>query len=234
MASTEADLPTYSIIRWNDHYENNRTREMKNMGWVPIPCKLAGDGYTEIVAGTDGPAIYGAWVACVLLAASCKPRGTLLRSNGTPHTPETISRITRMPVKVIKKMLETAQSVDWIEVAGECGIPAGECGETAISGTEQNRTEGKNTARSGDRERGFEDWWLTYKSGMNGTPMRDKDKCLDVWKDKKLSEYAEALTAKLDDQIRFRQQKATENQFCLQLPDPVRYLKRKLWLEELE
>jgi len=108
-------VPTFRIVNWNTHYENNRTREMRNMSWVPIPVKLAGDGYTEMVEGKDGAAIYGAWVACVLVAASCDPRGTLLRGNGEPHDPRSLSRITRLPTPIIRKMLETAQLVGWIE-----------------------------------------------------------------------------------------------------------------------
>ena len=117
--------PTYRIRDWSEHFENNRTRDMKRMAWVPIPVKLAGDGYTEMVQGKDGAAIYGAWIACVLAAASCETRGTLLRDNGTAHDATSLSRITRISPSVIAAMLDRAQVVGWIEVAGGCGMPAG-------------------------------------------------------------------------------------------------------------
>jgi len=49
-------------------YENNRTRELKRLEWFPMPNKQDGDGYTLIMEQKDGPAIFGAWVACVQIA----------------------------------------------------------------------------------------------------------------------------------------------------------------------
>jgi hypothetical protein len=111
-------MKVYRVKGWRDYFENNRTRTMDVMRWVPIPNKHDGDGYTEMVDGPDGAAIYGAWVALVQVASKCHPRGTLLRDNKTPHTPESIARVTRLPVKSIEKVIQKAASgsVGWLEV----------------------------------------------------------------------------------------------------------------------
>jgi len=51
----------YRIVDWENLYENNRTRNMKNMLWVPVPVKHDGYGYCQLVqelgaAGLGAPA----------------------------------------------------------------------------------------------------------------------------------------------------------------------------------
>ena len=49
---------------WDALYENNRTRGYKRLGWVPIPNRMDGDGYTELVDHENGAAHLGAWSDC--------------------------------------------------------------------------------------------------------------------------------------------------------------------------
>jgi hypothetical protein len=107
----------YRIKNWIDIYENNRTRELKDLKWFPCPVKLSGDGYSMITEQKDGAAIFGAWMACMEVAASCDPRGTLLRSAGIPHDAASIARQTRLPVKIIDRMLSFCFSIcNWLEL----------------------------------------------------------------------------------------------------------------------
>jgi hypothetical protein len=53
----------YRVKDWSKIYENNRTRELKRMDWVPIPNKMDGDGFTELVDHPNGAAHLGAWLA---------------------------------------------------------------------------------------------------------------------------------------------------------------------------
>lgn len=131
-------MKVYRVKDWNDHYENNRTRTMDVMRWVPIPNKFDGDGYTELVAGQDGAALYGCWVAIIGVAGRCHERGTLLRDNKTPHTAETISRLTRLPTALIQATLEKTASaeVGWMEVVEiEGNAPTCQAGDKKVSGT---------------------------------------------------------------------------------------------------
>jgi hypothetical protein len=65
------------IVDWELHFENNRTKELKRLTWVPFPNRHDGDGYTELLDHPDGAAHYGAWCAMVQVASKCDPRGTL-------------------------------------------------------------------------------------------------------------------------------------------------------------
>lgn len=113
-------IPVYRIKNWDQIYENNRTRELKTLLWLALPIKLNGDGYTMIMEehnGQKGPAIFGAWIALVEIAANCNPRGTLIRSNGEPHSSRTIMRQSRIDLAVIDSMLEFClQKCKWLEL----------------------------------------------------------------------------------------------------------------------
>ena len=107
----------YRIKNWADHYENNRTREMKNMSWVPLPINLHGSGYVALMSKKNGPAIFGTWCALLELAATCEIRGTFSRGRGIPHTISTISSQLRISEKLVSLTLELLESeeIDWVE-----------------------------------------------------------------------------------------------------------------------
>jgi hypothetical protein len=58
------------IRDWSEHFENNRTKELVRMAWVPVPNKQDGDGYTELLDHVNGAAHLGAWIAIVELAST--------------------------------------------------------------------------------------------------------------------------------------------------------------------
>jgi len=143
-----------AITDWNEHYENNRTREMKYMTWVPMPVKHDGDGYTELLDHPNGAAHFGAWCALVQVAARCGTRGTLLRSGGKPHDPTSLERITRIPKAVWMEALPRFASIGWIadyDIPQEAAeFPQEADAKVTLNGTERNRTErnGKKVAAS--------------------------------------------------------------------------------------
>ncbi len=108
----------YRIKDWSKHYENNRTRDLKEMLWVPIPNAHDGEGYCQMVQGNRGAEVLGAWLACVQVASRCEPRGTLLRKSRTPHTAESLASRTRLSVTAFDEMLKRAVSEDvsWMEL----------------------------------------------------------------------------------------------------------------------
>lgn len=173
-------MTLYKIKNWDRLFENNRTRELKTLQWVPLPNKQDGDGYTAIMAMKNGPAIFGAWVACVQIASRCDPRGTLLRDGGKPHDCDSLARMSRMPKTLIQEMLETLSSndINWL-ISDGCQIPAssvaGGCGNLALECLEGNGMEGKGKkGMEGDCVDGkyHKDsraalHWLNAKSGSN-------------------------------------------------------------------
>ncbi len=108
-------MTVYRITNWAKYYENNRTRELKKMAWVPMPNKFDGDGYTDLVGHENGAAYFGAWCALVEVASRCEERGTLLRNGHLPHDGESLARITRLPAKLWNEVLPRLLSIGWIE-----------------------------------------------------------------------------------------------------------------------
>lgn len=121
------------IKDWDVHFENNRTRELKRMDWVPMPNKMDGDGYTELVDHPDGAAHFGAWCAIVEVASKCATRGTLLRTipqegatssaesrthlrgGSVPHDSASLSRLTRLPRAVFDEVIPRLLAIGWLE-----------------------------------------------------------------------------------------------------------------------
>lgn len=143
-------LRLYRVKDWGSLYENNRTRELKAMAWVPVPNRHDGDGYTTLISRQDGAAMFGAWIAILQVASRCDPRGTLLRDGAIPHNPESLSRMTRIPKKILELALEICcNECKWLEIIVPhegAGIPqddAGEClGMEGKERTEGNGMEG--------------------------------------------------------------------------------------------
>src|SRR5689334_14443931 len=98
-------MATYRIRDWGKHFENNRTRELKDMRFVILPNKHDGDGYTELLDHKNGASHYGAWVAIVQVASKCEPRGTLLRDGDRPHDSTSLARLTRLPKSVFDEAI---------------------------------------------------------------------------------------------------------------------------------
>lgn len=108
----------YRIVDWNIHFENNRTREMKSMDWVPMKNRMDGYGYVELVDHPNGAAHFGAWVAIVEIASRCPIRGTLMALTGkgeTPHTPASLARISRIPAAIFEEAIPRLAAIGWVE-----------------------------------------------------------------------------------------------------------------------
>src|SRR5205085_2332029 len=109
---------------WGTRYENNRSRELKSLEWVPIPNRQDGDGYTLLVDRPNGAALFGAWIAVVQVASRCEPRGTLLRDAATAHDSSSLSRMTRIPKEVIEQMLSVCtEETKWLETLEQYPSP---------------------------------------------------------------------------------------------------------------
>lgn len=120
----------YSIRDWEKHFENNRTRELKELRFVIMPNKHDGDGYTELLDHPNGAAHYGAWCSIVQVASKgqhpaggcgnpagcCECRGILLREGARPHDSASLSRLTRIPAQVYEEVLPRLVDIGWLEV----------------------------------------------------------------------------------------------------------------------
>ena len=121
------------IRDWSVHFECAQSRKLKVLNWVPLRVNLSGDGYSELISHPDGAAHFGTWIALVELAATQKQRGALMRSNGRPHDPESLSRIIRIPVRIVSEAVSRLIHIGWIEeevggIVQHTGLIEGEVG----------------------------------------------------------------------------------------------------------
>ena len=108
--------PCYRVRDWDRYFENNRTREYKQLAWLPVPNKHDGDGYTELLDHPNGTAHYGAWMLIAQVASKCEMRGTLLRDGGRPYDAATLARKTRGSRQVIEEALPRLVAIGWLEI----------------------------------------------------------------------------------------------------------------------
>lgn len=132
----------YKVRDWNKHFENNRTRELKRLDWVPTPNKHDGDGFTELLSMPKGISLFGAWNLILQVASKCDPRGVLVRqkknpaptcdSDYVPHDSDSLSRVTRCPSDIMQLSLDACVKIGWLDrifiVDNRLENPATSCG----------------------------------------------------------------------------------------------------------
>lgn len=72
-----------SIRDWDDHFECSQSRKVAGpLKWFSMPTKHDGKSFRRIMARTDGPMIYAAWVLMLAVAAKATVRGRLADADG--------------------------------------------------------------------------------------------------------------------------------------------------------
>lgn len=144
-------MTLYRIKDWNDHFENNKSREREKCSFCCVPNKQDGLGYGTLLAMPDGEAMYGAFVAVVLVCSKHKKRGGWITDNGMPGgcplSARQLSVKCRFSEATIQKMLDavSANEIGWIERVDRNAdaVPA-ECPPGALEGKEgKGKKEGK-------------------------------------------------------------------------------------------
>jgi hypothetical protein len=135
-----------AVRGWDKHYENNKTRIIKNLRHFSCPNRYDNDGYIELISHQDGAAHYAAWITCLGVASRGHPRGTLVQDRGTPHDARSLSLKTRIPETVYADAIPRLLSLGWLvsvtiedtEVTEirHHGVhcPAPKCRESAVGG----------------------------------------------------------------------------------------------------
>lgn len=113
---------TYAIRDWDSHFEKAQCRKVSEAKWVPMPVRHDGKSYRRLMLMDDGPAIFGAWVLIVQVAAKCPTRGVLADEDG-PLTAEDLAIKTGAPMALFDKALGVLSStkIGWMTTTG---IPA--------------------------------------------------------------------------------------------------------------
>lgn len=107
----ELVIMRYKIRDWEKHFEQDRSKQWKNIRWVPIPNKQ-GAGYRKIMSQKNGLEIFSCWIALVQQASLCTPRGDLSK-----YSIDDLSLLTLIKKEILEKSLKYLSEVlDWIEV----------------------------------------------------------------------------------------------------------------------
>jgi len=110
-------MKLYTIRDWSTIYENNRSRVIRDLRWVPLPNRMDGENFCAIMNHPRGAEIFSAFVLMVEIASTCSPRGTLIRGNGIPHTAHTLANRCRCRVAWFEIGLHFLENeTDWLVV----------------------------------------------------------------------------------------------------------------------
>lgn len=110
-------MVVYQIARWSEVFETAESRKLKRMTWVAERTDFDSTGWQ---AGLDEfgpvqwPAIYGAWMVIVRLAANARTRGRLSGDKGEPWTATRIARPSGIAPEIVQQTLDWAIKIGWL------------------------------------------------------------------------------------------------------------------------
>lgn len=150
----------FKIRDWNDLYEVHQSRRPTMMFWVPMTNRMGEDGYIELMGHPSGAAFLGAWTAIVFVASRCVPRGHLIRSTGVPHTLESINRISRIPLEILREAIPFfIHEINWLE-------------EVEFAAAQDANASTEPVKPNGHAPRiitPFDEWWKVWTEGTRQT-----------------------------------------------------------------
>jgi hypothetical protein len=143
-------MKLYGINNWDNVFENSRSRAIEKLSWVATPNKHDGETYSLLIADRDGAILFATWNLLIQVASKCKPRGTLVKGDGTPHNATSLSLKCRAPITWFEKTLQWLEAhSDWlvvVEVSESDTRVIPKCQAGVIEGKE--RKEGKEGTES--------------------------------------------------------------------------------------
>lgn len=177
----------YSVTDWDTRYENNRSRLVKELGWVPVPNNHDGEAFARLMQRKDAAIVFSSWILILQVASRCDPRGLLVKANGTPHDAESLSLRTRAPIEWFAKSFPILTEYGWISRKDNQGndvAPGRQLGALDPSTKEGRKEgiEGKKEGRAvGTAPASSADWLISLRSNRayDGIDIdREHGKCL--------------------------------------------------------
>jgi hypothetical protein len=110
---------TYQIKHWNETFENNKSREIKEPKYVAWPVRRDSEGFQHLSRLPNFLQAFGLFALLVQLAARQSPRG-VLRDDRGDITPERIAKRYGVPVPEAQAAFDslTDEDVGWIVPVG--------------------------------------------------------------------------------------------------------------------
>ena len=101
------DRPRHlQVVEWNKLYESHVSRKTRDLGAVYIPNRFD-DKISDLIR-IGGAALYGGYMAMVLVASRRVPRGHLLKDDDSPHDHTSLSGITYLDEDVLEQAIDLA------------------------------------------------------------------------------------------------------------------------------
>lgn len=111
-------MKAYRIKNWNKIFENNESRKLKKLMWIPVPTKWEGLGYTRLMKHKNAISVFAGWNLIIQIGSKCPHRG-LLANEDSPLTAEDMKDLTRMPTEVFERTLsvlsDPKEGINWID-----------------------------------------------------------------------------------------------------------------------
>lgn len=109
-------MKLYKIKNWSSLFENNRSKTVTRLDWIPIPNSHDGENYSMLMEQENAAELYTAWVLMLQVASKCQPRGTLLRGNCQPHDARSLAIKTRARQEWFESAFAyLSRETDWLE-----------------------------------------------------------------------------------------------------------------------
>ena len=119
------------------------------MDWVPIPNRMDGEGYTELLEHANGPAHFAAWIAIVEISSRREVRGTFPQAGA--EILQALARMSRIPAAIFEEAIPRLLKIGWIERLTEIPQAGAEIPQAGAAPSRDTRavTEGNGTERKG-------------------------------------------------------------------------------------
>jgi hypothetical protein len=109
-------MKLYKIRGWGIHFENNRSRSVKELDWISIPNRHDGENFAKVMDDPECGNIFSGFVLMLQVASKCNPRGVLVKDSGFPHDSNSLHLKTRAPKSLFDKAFEfLLMHTDWLE-----------------------------------------------------------------------------------------------------------------------
>ena len=141
----------YRVKDWDHWFENHRTRDLKNLWWVPVPNWLNSETYAEVLDRPEGAEVFGIWMMCVFSAGKSRLSGALARETCEPHDFASLARAFRVQSSAVENALKTLCEVGWME---HVSISISELSEKARQLRENTAGSPRESRARGEERRG--------------------------------------------------------------------------------
>ena len=226
----------YRVKHWEDHFENNRTRQIECCTHVWVPNKQHGLGFTFILSQPDGACILGIWYLIIEACSLQKlPRQGFLTDTGTSvgrqwNVTTMTLRWRRTPDEIQRALaVLSSEDVDWLEVV-EVGVSRASVGRQSAAPSlpliqEQKLQTGTDTVTGGGPTPDeFELFWNAYPK------RKSKQPTMLAWAQNNPSRPSTPeLLAIIEKQKTWEDWKKDNGRF---IPYPENYLLQARWTDE--